>query len=296
MTNKHNGTLRTFRLGQSVTSWALGFVCAFGVATTPAQARELTDIAQSKTIKVGLRVRDLVYNEKKKELHTRLAEKFAEYLGKKLKAKIKAEIVVSPDMPTFWKNEAGEVKQGESYTPAFFKKVDVYTDVLTINDWRQKLALPVAFLPVKESFLCNFKTKKISLDEVKKQGVKIYTVKDSSFHTLLLKQGYSDGELLFSKDTQALPADTEKHGGQACTVLDSDFALFKAKGTKLTFVGPAVETTQKLAWWTAKESAALNKHVQEFWAELLKSPDWAKSFKDAYGIDYAEYVNIVGNL
>ena len=295
-TRRFRGIVRSRKLACRVVSCISGCLVALALSTAGAEARSLQEIAQSKTLKVGVRVRDLVYSEKKKELHNKLAEKFAEYLGQKLKAKIKIELVVSPDLASFWKNDAGVVKEGESYTPAFFKKADVYTDVLTMTGWRQKLAQPVAFLPVKESFLCNFKVKKINLEEVKKQGIKIYTVKSSSYQTLLLKQGYTESEFLFSKDVQALPADTEKHVGNACTVLNSDFALFNSKSGKLIFAGLAGENMEKLAWWTAKENTELHQYVQSFWTELLKSPEWSKEFKKAYGMEYGEYINIVGNL
>jgi hypothetical protein len=273
-------------------------LCVFAaIVGNVAEARSIAEIAKSKELHVGMRDRDLVYHAAgAKQLHTLVAEKFAEYVGKKSSAAVTSKIVVSKDMANFWANDKGEVKQGEEYTPKFFSQVDVYTDVLTVNAWRQKLATPIPFLPIKESFLCNFKAGKMTFARAKAEKVKLITVKASSFHTLITKAGFSDSELVFAGDTGELIPKVEGTSGNACTLLDSDFALFKSKSSKATFAGAAGDTTQALAWWVAKDNKPLADLAQAFWKEFQKSPEWTKLFKESYGMEFSDYLNTVGSL
>lgn len=273
-------------------------VLSMSLLSVVAEARTPEEIKKSGVVKFGLRERDLVYKAAgPKQLHTIVGEAFAEFLSTKFGTKVKVEHVVAKDMATLWKNDAGEVKQGESYTPQFLAQVDVYTDVLTVNEWREKLATPIRFLPTKESFLCNFQTGKLTFAKAKTDKVKIYTVKDSSFHTLLTKAGFEEKELSFVADTQALVPAIEGEKGQACTLLDSDFTLFTSRGNKkLSFAGPAVEKAQALAWWVAKSDTALGALVQEFWTKYQSSPEWTKMFEETYGIPFAKYLVAVGTF
>jgi hypothetical protein len=262
-----------------------------------ALAGGLADIKKKKTIVFAMRERDLVYSAKApKQLHNLIAERFAEYLSQKTGVQLKSEIVVAKEMSQFWANDKGEVKQGEEYKPALFSKADVYTDVLTVNAWRQKLAEPVSFLPVRESFMCNFKVSKLDFEKVRADKIKLVTVKQSSFHTLMTSAGFKDEELEFAKDTGGLIPDIEKRSEKACALLDSDFALFKSKTAKATFAGTAGKTTQTLAWWTAKDNADLNKEVQAFWKEFQAGAEWKKLFLEAYGMEFTQYSNIMKAL
>lgn len=269
-----------------------------GVAVcSVAEARSVGEISKSKELRVGMRDRDIVYHPTgAKQLHTLMAEKFAEYVGQKGGGKVSSKIVVSKDMANYWANDKGEVKQGEEYTPKFFSQVDIYTDVLTVNPWRQKLASPIPFLPIKESFLCNFKAGKMTFARAKTEKVKLITVKASSFHTLITKAGFADVDLQFVGDTGDLIPKVEAAQGNACTLLDSDFALFKSKSSKLIFAGAAGESTQALAWWVAKDNKELGNLAQAFWKDFQKSAEWAKLFKESYGMEFSEYMNTVGSL
>ncbi len=275
----------------------LGVFLFSTIAANFAEARSVAEIAKSKELRVGMRDRDLVYHSTgAKQLHTLIAERFADYVGKKASNVVVSKIVVSKDMANYWANDKGEVKQGEEYTPKFFSQVDIYTDVLTVNAWRQKLATSIPFLPIKESFLCNFKAGKMTFARIKAEKVKLITVKASSFHTIISKAGFADGDLIFVDDTGNVIPKVETATGNACTLLDSDFALFKSKSSKVTFAGAAGETTQALAWWVPKENKELATLAQSFWKEFQKSPEWTKLFKESYGMEFSDYLNIVGSL
>jgi hypothetical protein len=263
-----------------------------------AQARDIEEIKKSKFLRVGIRDKEILYRPQgPKQLHTILAEKFAEYLGKRLKTPLSLEFVIAADLSTYWKNEAGEVKQGSTYTPRFFSKVDLFADILTMNDWREKLASPVVVLPVKEAFLCNFAASgRITPFDARKYNIRILTTQNSSFHTILKDEGFTEKEITFVKDDGNLIGAVENVSEKACTLIDSDTAIFRAKGTRLVFASPLRDKTQNLAWWTAKKDTHLNKHLHDFWKEFLDSQEWKTLFKETYGVEYAHYIKILGEL
>lgn len=255
--------------------------------TSTAQARTLEEIKQSKVIRVGMRTKDLVYSKDKREMQHDVAEEFAKSLGVKLK------IVEVKEMKDFW-SKNGEVKQGEEYTPDLFKKVDVFADVLTVNDWRVKLASPAPFLHIKESFLCSVnKTSKIA-ERVKTGELPVYTVESSSYHNVIQKLGVPADKVRFVKTTAELVPAIQANK-DTCVVIDSDQAAIKSS-QELRFAGPAVLDNSELAWWTEKSNTKLNDAIKAFFKTTKEDKRYQELFKKHYKLTFENYYALITNI
>jgi len=261
-----------------------------------AQARTLKEIKDSGVLKIGLREKPTVYLPNSEELQTKIAKYFGKTLSEKLGKELKIEFVVAKSMSELWEDQNQKVRQDDEYTPEFFKKVDVIADVITVNSWRQKKGHAVPFLPIRESFLCNFKESKFTYEKARKDKIALYTVKDSSFHTMFKNEKFEDKDLLFSSDTGKLIPDIEKHNGKACSILDSDFAVYSAQNSKVYFAGPATKDLNKLAWWTSKENKEIIQELDSFWKKNQSEKYWKDEFKATYGLEYGKYISLTGNL
>ncbi len=144
--------------------------------------RDLDEIIASGKIIVGLRDRELIYHPTgKKQFSERLAEEFAKYLNLELEFKI------APSISTYFENDKGKIIKDSSYTPEFFKKVDVACDILAPLPWRLKKVDIVPYLP-NAIVVVGKKNKKIStISDLKKlRGV---TAKGSSYEQALINNG-----------------------------------------------------------------------------------------------------------
>lgn len=252
-------------------------------------ARPLSEIKSSKTLNVGMREKDLVYRPTgEKQLHQKLVEEFAKDLG------VKVNVLVVKEMKEYW-SKNGEVKQGETYTPDLFKKVDLYADSLTVNEWRVKLANPHEYLDVTESYLCNFQDTNKLADRVKAGEIPLYTVEQSSYHSIIQKMNVPKKSVNFVKATSDLVPAVKAHKGQACTILDSDQAVL-ASGKELKYSGAAVIGKNQLAWWTETNNGELQKSVDSFWEKIKQNKFFHQAFQEAYKTDYKIYIKLLSNI
>lgn len=259
----------------------------FALITSTAYARSLEDIQKSKVLRVGMRVKDLVYSKDNKQMQHEVAEQFAKDLG------VRLEIVEVKEMKDFW-SKKGEVKQGETYTPDLFKKVDVYADVLTVNDWRVKLASPAPFLHIKESFLCSIARTSKTMDRIKAGEIPVYTVENSSYHTVAQKLGIAKEQLRFVKATSDLIPAIQQNPN-TCVIIDSDQAAIKSN-QELRFAGPAVLDNSELAWWTETGNTKLNAAIQTFFRTSKENKTYQNLFHKHYKLTYENYYALITNI
>jgi len=257
-------------------------------------ARSLEEIKKSGVVKIGVRERTLVYNAKTKEFHHAIAETFVDWLSKNIKTNLKPEIVVAKSIDDLWKNKEGIVRSGESYSPPFFEEIDVQADVLNFTDWRAKLANPIVYLPTKYSFLCNFKEIKLSYEKMKTDKIKLITEKDSAYHSAV-KSIIPENQIIFAlvKDFSKTTKETKE---KACNIINTDTALYEAKTSGLFFAGTAVGKPSVLAWWVSKNHKDTEEKIVEFWKFYKEQPEWLKTFKSTYNIEFKSYLSMLGDL
>ncbi len=148
-------------------------------------SRDLDEILKSGKIIIGLRDRELVYHpEGEPQFSYLLAKEFAKFLG------VEMEIKVAPSISTYFETDDGRIVKDSSYTPAFFKDVDVACDILSPLSWRLKKVDIIPYLP-NAIVVVGKKGRKINTvaDLKKLRGV---TAKGSSYEQALINNGIAN--------------------------------------------------------------------------------------------------------
>jgi hypothetical protein len=168
-------------------------------------------------------------------------------------------------------------------------------DVLAKNEWRDKLAEAVPYLPAVYSLICNFPASKLTFDQLKKDQVTIVTEKDSTYHTSIKKTSFPESLITYAlvKNFQKTIKETKK---KSCYLVYSDTALSESKMPGLHYGGTPVKDIQSLSWWTSKKNADTNAAAKEFWKAYQQTEDWKTDFKEAYGSSYEDYLALVSDI
>jgi len=164
------------------------FVILFILSSVQVFSRDLEAILKDGTLKVAsvksenlLKLLDNIHGEKyylkgHPYLIMQTLKGFLKYVNVKYKKDLKLEIKFIDGNEEFWVNDSGNFVKNKNYTPKLFKEVDIYADVMTIFNWRRRLAYPVRFYPERSAILCNFSSprKMNSQDLFKHSSWKIY--------------------------------------------------------------------------------------------------------------------------
>lgn len=262
-----------------------------------AKARDLEEILDSGYLTTSLRDRDTVWHPTgPKQLQERIVEIFAENLSRKFKKAIKLKKIIVPDFSTFWKDKSGVVRQGDTYTPAYLSKVDLYADILTVNEWRKKLVLMIPFMPVKELIFCRG-VAAVDIQDLIAQKLYVYSTKTTSFHTLLQAAQFPEKRIIFVRRTGDILPALHQGGKQACAILDSDSGLYQTRrlpGLKMT--GVANESISQIGWATARSSGQLAREMREFFRKFQKTKRFKELFQKQYGLSYNDYLKLLTTL
>ena len=147
--------------------------------------RDLDEIKASGKIIIALRPREMIYHPTgKKQFSHYLAEEFAKYLGLDL------EIVVAPNIATYFEDSQGKIVKDSSYTPEFMKKVDVVVDLLEPVPWRLNKVDIVGYMPLAKVVVACKNTKISNIADLKK--LKGVTAKGSSYEQALIDNGITN--------------------------------------------------------------------------------------------------------
>ncbi len=140
--------------------------------------RSYDDIVKSGKLIVALRDREMIYKPNGvKQFSQHLAEALASFMNLEL------EIKIAPSLSSYFVDSKGKIKKDSSYTPEFFKHVDVACDLLAPVPWRLNKLDIIGYMPNAIVVVGN-KNKKISTvaDLKKLKGV---TAKGSSYEQAL---------------------------------------------------------------------------------------------------------------
>lgn len=241
-------------------------------------ARSWEEIAASKELRIGIRVREGVLSpEKNSGFHYDLARAFAKKQGLTLKLVVKNGI-------------------NDYFVDGLWNEVDVVCDNITILPERAEKMKFVEFLAIKQILV----TKKghIPLTSITRLADETIIVsKDSSYYVEIQKKE-SENKLTFKYFFSASTADQIKDlmaGKGTVTILDSNLAAEKLLEDELS-LHKAISARQMIGWGVEKSQAGLAAKLTEFLEESrrdVKSGLFANVWtKYIQGISYDEYLKI----
>jgi hypothetical protein len=277
-------------------------LCMFTLVTVylnpiRAEARSLEEILASGYIISSLRDRDTVWHSSgPKQLQEEILELFVLYLTDKYQKTIKLEKDIVPDFSDFWKDKSGKVRQGDTYTPAYMDKVDLYADILTINEWREKLVTMISFIPIREVIFCKGAAAR-DIQDLIDQNLYVYTVKNSSYHTLLETADFPEDKMIFISKTGDILQALYSGKRIACSILDSDGGLYQTKrlsGLKMT--GMANKQFSQIGWAASRSSEKLAGEIKDFFKTFMKTEKFHDLFEKQYGLSYNSYLRILATF
>ncbi len=154
-------------------------------AQSSESGRDLDEIMASGKIIIAVRDREMIYHPTgKKQFSQYLAEEFANYLGLDL------ELVVAPNLATYFEDSEGKIVKDSSYTPEFMKKVDVVCDLLAPVPWRLNKVDIIGYMPLAKVVVARKGLKINTIADLKKyRGV---TAKGSSYEQALIDNGITN--------------------------------------------------------------------------------------------------------
>ncbi len=154
-------------------------------AQAQSSGRDLDEIMASGKIVIALRDREMIYHPYgKKQFSQYLAEEFANYLGLDL------ELVIAPNLATYFEDSEGKIVKDSSYTPEFMKRVDVVCDLLEPVPWRLNKVDIIGYMPLAKVVVARKGTRITNIADLKKlRGV---TAKGSSYEQALIDNGITN--------------------------------------------------------------------------------------------------------
>ena len=286
------------------------FLITFILLTVQAFSRDFEAILKDGVLKVAtvksenlLDLLDKIHGKKyylkgHPHLVMQTLESFSNYVSKKYKKELKLEIKYIDGNEKFWLNDSGKFIKNRRYTPKLFKEVDLYADVMTIFNWRKRLAYPIRFYPERSSILCNFYSHRRmnSQDLFQHASWKIYLRDNPKIKNPEKKLGVSRRKIrLFNGQDEILIAlSSNSHKEKACTVMGSDIVVTVAGLRNLYFSGflnNDIEEDDYTAWWV-QEKGSLSKVLNDFFRADIS--DYNESFARSFGISLNIYKSFLG--
>jgi len=216
--------------------------------------RDLDEIIESGKIVIALRECDMVYRTKgKKQFNQILAEKFADFLGVKIK------YVIAPNFAAYFKNKQGKLIKDSAYLPPFFNKFDLACDLIPSVEWMNNKVDIIPFIPNTQVVIGKVNQKINSIKDLKRlRGI---TTAGSVYEETLLKNGITN--IVYGKPDEFFAA---LRSGKADYIMAGDavFSLwqypdFEAKMT--------IGDLRKDGWAIKKNQAKLRQKILEFLAK-----------------------------
>jgi len=246
--------------------------------TLTVSAREYHDILKSKNIKVGIRVRDGVYDSaKKKGFHHDLINFFAIENNN-----ITVELIVKTQMD-------------EYFNQNIFKECDIVVDNITITDERKQKMDFVTIHPVKEVLVTMPEASAIKkLFSLRKETIVV--AKDCTYYKSI--KFIEDNSIykgrfkyFFSATPQAQMQDL-RDGKGTVTILDANLALLFVQNRK-QITHTTISEEGQIGWGVSKGTPLLLKKVQQFIDDSKKNGLFDRVWSTHFPISYAEYLYII---
>ncbi len=289
-------------------------------------ARDLEEIKESGYLIIGIRniPAESIYQPKNIEkpgFSFELAQKFADYLGVKIK------VHTINKFKDYWTKD-GKIMSTKLETPDIYNEIDIATDIITLTEKRKKIVNMVPFIETFEIFFTkksikvdnyeNFKGKKfITMEalnfyttiktELDKRNIKYVinkvSVKNNEFSYIGVPKKISPDEVEILLIPSEHMAETFslyyqiEEGYADISMLDS-FVLFPKifgnsntrKNLKLLFA--ANDRIEYLAFCTSYKTHKLNKELSEFIKKYKETTKFNIFFQKYLGLTYSEYKDI----
>ena len=253
----------------------LVFLCFFGVFLS---AREYHEILKSKTLKVGIRVREGVLDsEMKAGFHHDLIQFFAVENNN-----LTVELVIKESLNDY-------------FTGNIFNDCDIVVDNLTATPKRRKYMDFVQVIPGKEVLVTLPDASVIKkLFTLRKEKI-IVSKSSSYFETIKSIENNSLYKGKYQYYFSASPADQLKDlesGKGTVTILDANLALFYVKDKK-QLVHATISDEQVIGWGIPKEAKIFSQKLNKFINDSKASGLFQKVWKKYYQITYDDYLYII---
>ena len=250
----------------------LDIINSYAEAKSNGNGRDLDEILASGKLIVALRDRDLIYHPTgKKQLSQHLAEEFARYLG------VDLQIVVAPDLATYFEDSNGQIVKDSSYTPEFMKNVDIVCDLLEPVPWRLSKVDIIGYAPLSKVVVARKGTKITTVADLKKlRGV---TSKGSSYEQALIDNGITN--YYYAPTTNLL--DEVEAGNADYTLWSFIFTLPDYPSLEAKFI---MGDIKKVGWAIKKNQPKLRQKILEFFEYAEKSGMLDNYFKMQTGMPF----------
>lgn len=223
-----------------------------------------------------------------RKINNIIKNNFEEYTKINLNKKININFYYVDHVSDFWINKN------------LLNKVDAYFELMSINDFRKKIATPIKILNTKYDFVCNFDfkyDKNITGEDIIEKilytsNIKFIGLKNSYLYNLMQIYNIPINRINYVNSIRNIIDKMSDNKTQEyfCSVLETTNILYLLTKSNIFFITHMPHSgNNELAWWVENNNIEIFNFVKHFNEYLQKNNGLDKILLTLFGINYNFY-------